>query len=76
MTRTHRADESHMITDLSKVSPPDSADVKVLAGWRGQGIRQGTSRTVLTDQRRREEDTAVIYVRFRSGLRVSSELTK
>ena len=39
MTSMHRADENHMITHLSKVSKSDSADGKVLAGWRGQKIR-------------------------------------
>lgn len=33
MTNMHRADENRMITDLSKVSNSDSADVEVLAGW-------------------------------------------
>lgn len=33
MTNMHRVDENCMITDLSKVSNSDTADVDVLVSW-------------------------------------------
>lgn len=77
MSNMHRVDENGVITDLSKVSNSDTArrGGARLAG-KGKKMRDGTSRTMPTDQRHREEDTAVINRRLRSGLRVSSTFTK
>lgn len=75
MTNMHRADESRMITDLSKVSNSDSAAVKVLAGWRGGKLGRGPA-PVLADQSPGEEDSAGISMRFCSALGVVSTLTK
>lgn len=76
MTNMHRADENGMITDLSKVSNSDTADVEVPVGWLGQKIRYGASRSVLMDHSQREGDAAVINTKSRFMPRVNSTLTK
>lgn len=77
MSNMHRVDENGVITDPSKVSNSDTARCggAHLAG-KGKKKRHGTHRTMPTDQRQREEDTAVINMRLRSVLRVNSTFTK
>ena len=76
MSSTHSADENGMITGLSKVSNSDTARRGGACWLVRANIRYGTSLARLTDQSRREEDTAVINTGLRSAPRVNSTLTK